>query len=100
MAMNSLLDIPHEARQEVREATERPALQTLLPVIDKEWPAKKSDVSEPIRLYFDIRETLGFQDGIFLEGQRILTALLILDMTACSDDHVSCCIGNWAQSTN
>lgn len=42
MAMNSLLDIPDMTRREVREETGKdPALQTLLQVTDKGWPAKK-----------------------------------------------------------
>ena len=73
MARNSLLDIPDRMRQEVREATEKdPALQTLLQVIEEGWPARKSDVPEPIRWYFDICDTLGHQDGIILKGERIM----------------------------
>ena len=52
MAMNSLLDIPDKTTQEVREATQKdPVLQTLLQVTKERWPARKSDVLEPIRLY-------------------------------------------------
>ena len=73
MAMNSLLDIPDKTTQEVREATQKdPVLQTLLQVIDEGWPARKSDVPEPMRLYFDIPGTLSRQDGIILKGERIL----------------------------
>ena len=73
MAMNSLLDIPDKTTQEVHEATQKdPVLQTLLQVIDEGWPARKSDVPEPMRLYFDIPGTLSRQDGIILKGERIL----------------------------
>ena len=73
MATNSLLDVPDKTTQEVREATQKdPGLQTLLQFIDEGWPARKSDVPEPIRLYFDIRDTLSHQDGIILKGERIL----------------------------
>ena len=73
MAMNSLLDVPDKTTQEVHEATQKdPILRTLLQFTDEGWPARKSDVPEPIRLYFDIRDTLSHQDGIILKGERIL----------------------------
>ena len=91
MAMNSLLDIPDKTTQEVREATKKdkttqevreatkkdPVLQTLLQFTDEGWPARKSDVPEPIRLYFDIRDTLSHQDGIILKGEGILIPLTL-----------------------
>ena len=69
MAMNSLLDILDKTTQEVREATQK---DLVLQFLDEGWPARKSDVPEPIRLYFDIRDTLSHQDGIILKGERIL----------------------------
>ena len=73
MAMNSLLDVPDKTTQEVHEAAQKdPVLQTLLQFTDEGWPARKSDVPEPIRLYFDIRDMLSHQDGIILKGERIL----------------------------
>ncbi|KAK7107438.1 hypothetical protein V1264_015748 [Littorina saxatilis] len=72
-AINSLMDMPDRTREEVREATQNdPDLQTLLHVIRNGWPERKEDVPEPIRLYFDIRDTLGEQHGILLKGERVL----------------------------
>ena len=67
-AMNSLLDVSDKTTQ-VREATQK---DLVLQFLDEGWPARKSDVPEPIRLYFDIRDTLSHQDGIILKGERIL----------------------------
>ena len=73
MAMNSLLDVPDKTTQEDSEATQKDlVLQTLLQFIEEGWPARKSDVPEPIRLYFDICDMLSHHDGIILKGERIL----------------------------
>ncbi len=65
MAMNSLLDVPDKTTQEVREATQK---DLVLQFLDEGWPARKSDVPEPIRLYFDIRDTQSRQDGTILKN--------------------------------
>ena len=58
-----------KTRQEVREATQKdPVLKTFLEVTDEGRLARKSDVPEPIRLYFDIRDTQSRQDGIILKN--------------------------------
>ena len=62
----------------VRDAEEKdPALQALLQVSDEEWPAKKSDGPKPIRLYFEINNTLSYHDGIILRGDRILISFAL-----------------------
>ena len=53
-AMNSLLDVSDKTTQEVREATQK---DLVLQFLDEGCPARKSEVPEPIRLYFDIRDT-------------------------------------------
>ena len=72
-AVNSLLDLPSKTRDEMRRETEMDEdLQTLKKLIREGWPEQKSDVPEPMKLYFDIRDTLGEQDGILLKGERVI----------------------------
>jgi transposase InsO family protein len=74
--MNSLLDLPDKMRDEVQEATATdPAMQTLSNLIRNGWPEKKNEVPNEVRPYFDIRDTLGYQNGIILKGERIVIPL-------------------------
>lgn len=77
-AVNALLDVPDKTREEVREATKSdPDLQTLLHIIRSGWPERKEDVPESVRMYFDVRDTLGEQHGIILKGERILVPVAL-----------------------
>ena len=72
-AVNSLLDLPNKTFEEVKRETEADRdMQMLKQIIKEGWPENKEDVPESLRAYFDIRDTLGEQDGILLKGERVI----------------------------
>ena len=73
MKVNALKGCDDERICQVREATANDeSMQVLLRIIKDGWPKHKSQVPSEVRVYYDIRDTLSFQDGIILKGERIV----------------------------
>ena len=49
-----------------------PVLKQLRGVIQNGWPERKSDVSECLRPYFDLRDELVVQDVLVFKGARLV----------------------------
>ena len=59
--------------KEIQEATEQdPTLRSLKVIIQKGWPETKAEISDEMRPYFHIRDSLQVKDGIILKGERLL----------------------------
>ena len=82
MTVNSLKGESDERIKEVKEATEKDeSVQTLLSIMKEGWPEHKKDVLSEKRPYFDVRDTLGHQDGVILKGERIVIPKSLRDIT-------------------
>ena len=74
-AINALAYLPvsDNRLKEIQEATEQdPTLHSLRLIIQRGWPNTKAELSEELKPYFDIRDTLQVEDGIILKGERLL----------------------------
>ena len=73
--INSLLYLPVSEKRiaEIRDATENDSsMQILIKVIHEGWPESRDKVPVEALPYYAIRDTLSFQDGIVLKGERLV----------------------------
>jgi len=73
--MDQTLSLAIDASQlkKIQQASANdPILSELRQVIHKGWPHKKNEVSESVRLYFDVRDVLTTQDELVFKGQRLV----------------------------
>ena len=60
-----------------------PVLKPLRGVIQDGWPERKSDVSECLRLYFDLRDELVVQDVLDFKGARLVVPTCVCKEVVC-----------------
>ena len=73
--VNSLLYLPvtDKRMKEIYEMTEADeSMQKLIQIIHDGWPETNNRVPEDLKPYYSVRDTLSYQDGIILKGERIV----------------------------
>ena len=80
--MNKIVHFAHlqptlnECLQEIRSETQQDrGLQKLINVILPGWPEKVSKVQDAVQPYFNFRDELIVQDGVFSRGEKIVIPL-------------------------
>ena len=67
------LKIPDQRLEAVRQATAGDHQSAvLIQYIQEGWPEHRYEVPEEIKEYFDIRDTLSFEEGIIYKGERLV----------------------------
>jgi hypothetical protein len=65
--------IPDQRMEEVRKATiSDTECATIIRYIQEGWPDHRYQVSEDVKMYFDVRDTLSYEDGIIYKGERVV----------------------------
>lgn len=66
-------DISDVRLEEISKATEKdPELQSLIAYITTGWPERKNLVEEPVKHYYDLRDTLSVHNDIIVKGEAIV----------------------------
>ena len=78
MIMNVVLnsneeEIPDTRREEIRQAIKTDdELLELIEIIQNGWPKDKRQLPENLHPYFQIRDTLSYEDGLIVKGEKLL----------------------------
>ena len=73
MQIDCLSQIPDQRVQEIRNATENDfCLQTVLEFLKHGWPKHKTEIPLEARHYWELRDTLSYDEGIILKGEAVL----------------------------
>jgi hypothetical protein len=74
MNISFFLNIADGRLEEVKNATENGAtLLTLKSIILNGWPDSKHMVPSEVKVYFDFRDSLSYEDGIILKYEALLS---------------------------